>query len=325
MSEEDANRVADKALSDGKNPHREAPSAHAQRQTGSGATIVEVDEDEDDGHGVILARNTAISVPQGDRYKVFRQPSQIIIAGATKSGKTTLLIDILKHRNLMFDQPLDEIYWFYTEEHSVADVPAALPRVKLLEGVPTIDKIYSITKKRVPKLVVLDDMQDIIETSDTIKMLREVLNKVSHHRNLSIVFIVQNLYSSRKMVSIRNQCEEICIMCNGTSAMQNAEHLGRALFAKGGAEFLKEALNKAKSHKSHNHLLISTGADAGILNICSAVLPGDPKQTFYVKGGKDTETTSEYNKLKHYGEEGEKQEEARKAGETSEKRYHPVG
>lgn len=281
-------------------------------QTGSGVGgggDADMDSEPDDGSGVELTKDEMIRVPQGDRYKVFSHPSQILIAGATKSGKTTLLMNVLKLAGMMFEPVPEEVYWFYTMPSSVAHVPKALPSVRLRNGVPTEDMITSITKEGRPKLIVLDDMQDVLEDKKQTKMLMDVLTKVSHHGNLTIVFIVQNLYQPN-MKKVRSQCDEIIVMGNGSAAMHNAEQLGRSLLAEKGASYLKECLSKARRLSNHSHLLVSSGAHTGPFNVRCGILPGDPAQAFFVQ--RNTVTTPEYARLKKHGEEGERMEEEEK-------------
>jgi len=278
------------------------------QQTGSGSGM-RVDQADDDCGGVALTTNEMIRVPQGDRYKVFSHPCQLLIAGATKSGKTTLLMKILQNRQVMLDPVPEEIYWFYMMDSSIAAVPDTLPDVKLKKGVPSDETIRQIMKAGRPKMIILDDMQDITMDRAQMKMLDDVLTKVSHHGNLSIVFIVQNLFPPN-MNRIRAQCDEIIIMGNGTPAMFNASHLGRSLLASNGAPFLKECLLKARQLSPHSHLLISSGANAGLFSVRCGILPGDKSQAFFLQKG--TITTPEYTKLKRHGEEGERREEEEK-------------
>lgn len=197
---------------------------------------------------------------------------------------------------------------------SVAGVPAALPSVKLRNGVPTEDMIATITKEGRPKMVILDDMQDVLEDKRQTKMLMDILTKVSHHGSLSIVFIVQNLYNDN-MRKVRNQCDEIIVMGNGSSSMHNAEQLGRSLLAGNGAQYMKYCLTKARTLSPHSHLLVSSGAHTGPFIVRCGILPGDSAQAFFVQKG--TVTTPEYVKLKQHGEEGEKAEaEAKRIGKA---------
>jgi hypothetical protein len=265
-----------------------------QQQHGSGVG--------DDGSGVELTTDEVIRVPQGDRHKVFAHPSQIMVAGATRSGKTTLVTNILSNMKLMLDPEPKDVYWFYAMPSSVEHVPALLPWVKLRNGAPTEDMINDIIKEGVPKVMVMDDMQQLMGSKKTADMLTDIFTKVSHHGNLTIIFIVQNMYMN-KLIRIREQCGDIVIMGNGVSAAANCMKLGRELAM---GNYLVRCMNKARSHKSkYPHLLVSTAANALPFNVRSGITPGDPNQTFYVQAG--TITTPAFIRLKQHGKEGEKE------------------
>ena len=274
-------------------------SQQRQSQTGSGAVV-----SDDDDQEVSITEDEVIRVPQGDRPKVFAHPSVILIAGASKSGKTTLVTKLMKNRHIMFSPPPEKTYWFYTMESSVASIRPILPDIKFREGVPTDDTVNSIIKARRPKLMIMDDMQDILENKAQLAMLRNILTKKSHHGNLSLIFIVQNLFQPG-MLPIRRQCGDIIVMSNGTSAVGDAAQLGTSIMRSSG--YLKSCMIIAKRLAHHGHLLVSSGADVGLFNVRSGITPGDPGQAFFVQKG--SITTPEYIELKKHAKEGEREEE----------------
>jgi hypothetical protein len=259
----------------------------------------------DDGSGVTLAADEVIHVPQGDRPKVFAHPSQLMIAGATKSGKSSLVVQIIKNMEKMFDTVPESVYWFYAMPSSVEHVPHELPGVKLRNGSPTEDMIASIIKNGRPKLMIMDDMQQMMDNKNQAQIISDIFTKVSHHGNLSVIFIVQNLYL-KNLIRVREQCGEIILMGNGASAAANCMKLGRDLYM---GKYLVECMDKARARKaSHPYVLVSTDANAQPFNVRYGITPGHPNQLFFLRKG--TITTPEYVKLKKHAEEGEKGKEA---------------
>jgi hypothetical protein len=273
----------------------EVPMEGVEQQQGSGA------DNDDDGSGVTLAADEVIHVPQGDRPKVFAHPSQIMVAGATKSGKTTLVTQIIRHRKQMFDTEPEEVFWFYAMPSSVEHVPRELPEVKLRNGAPTEDMVAGIIKDGRPKVMIMDDMQQMIDNKNQAQIISDIFTKLSHHGNLSIIFIVQNLYL-KNLIRIREQCGEIVIMGNGASAAANCMKLGRDLYM---SRFLVDCMDKARARNaSHPYVLVSTDANAQPFNVRYGITPGHPNQLFFLRKG--TVTTPSYVKLKKHAEEGEK-------------------
>lgn len=255
------------------------------QQLGGSSRMMEV--------GTLIPENEVIRTY--GRHTVFSHPTQIIISGPTKAGKTTLTTQILCNREKMFPEPgLREIYWFYTMESSTERIRDQLLGVNFIQGHPTLHKLESMDAS-VPKLVVLDDMQDMTDKKSTFEELKKLFTAVSHHCNMSVIFIVQDIYVNKNMTRLANQAENLLAMCNGASAYQLPK-LSNKLFGPGHEPFIRWAMSDVRSHSSHGYLLLSTGADVPeCYKVRSKILPSD-QNTFYVKKG--TEKTEDYQMLK---------------------------
>jgi energy-coupling factor transporter ATP-binding protein EcfA2 len=249
-------------------------------------------------------KDEMIHVPQGDRPKVFSHPSRIMVAGATQSGKTTLVLNMLKHIDTLMDPPPEKIYWFYTMPASVAGVPDILPHVKLRHGAPSEDVINNIIKDGKPKLIVMDDMQDLILDKKQAPLMKDIFTKISHHGNLSVLLIVQNLFL-KDLIRLREQCDQVIVMGNGVSAAANCVKLGMVMCMK---NYLRECMDKVRAHGvSHPYILVSSDAKALPFDVRSGIIPGDAHQLLFAAAGRVT--TPEYVRLKKHAEKQERQKE----------------
>ena len=43
----------------------------------------------------------------------FDLANSMIICGPCKAGKTSFVMKLLKHRHVVFQEPINKIYWFY--------------------------------------------------------------------------------------------------------------------------------------------------------------------------------------------------------------------
>lgn len=135
----------------------------------------------------------------------FLHPTTILVAGPTRCGKTEFMVQFLSHRSL---QPFPErIVWVYSEWQDAYDRILNLnldgTKVQFVKGVDT-NELYESISPKVRNLVVLDDQmenEDMHRKGGT--TLAKFFTQGSHHRNLTIVYIVQNLFhQSRAMRTV---------------------------------------------------------------------------------------------------------------------------
>jgi hypothetical protein len=100
------------------------------------------------------------------------------IAGPTFSGKMYFVRKFLQHLPDMVEPVPEEIIWCYGKWQILYQ---ALQGVHFMEGLPDVEQ-WKGDKKR---LVVIDDLM-----ADTDKQVTKLLTKGSHHRDLSVMYIV---------------------------------------------------------------------------------------------------------------------------------------
>ena len=113
-------------------------------------------------------------------------PFTCMISGPTGSGKTHFVSQFLKYLSLMMTPAPDEVVWCYGEWQ---DGYKQLSHVTFVEGLPAVSQ-WNTTKRR---LVILDDLMNEADERVT-----QLFTKGSHHRNMSVMFIVQNLFGKNK-------------------------------------------------------------------------------------------------------------------------------
>ena len=122
----------------------------------------------------------------------FQHPTTILISGPTHSGKTLFVLRVLKNSLL---QPFpSRILWFFKEWQPAYDeLKEILPSTEFSHGIDSrvLDSINVADKN----LVVLDDLMSSAGES---KIITELFTQASHHKNLTVIFIVQNLFYQGK-------------------------------------------------------------------------------------------------------------------------------
>ena len=119
-----------------------------------------------------------------------------MVAGPTQGGKTHFVVRLIKDQ-LIQPQP-EEIYWVY--RHYQNDVYEQLPEVDYYSASgndvkDVLERIFKGLNKEKRNLLVIDDQMQAASESP---QLSNLFTEGSHHLNLTVVYIVQNLFQKGK-------------------------------------------------------------------------------------------------------------------------------
>jgi len=121
----------------------------------------------------------------------WRHPSNIWIAGPTQSGKTRFTQKLLRHRKHLFDPPVKSVVFVYsTWQKTYDEIKREDPTVMWIQGLP--DDPFKYFEKGGNGLLVLDDAMS--EMRDRAEHVSRWFTRGSHHKNVSIACLVQNLF-----------------------------------------------------------------------------------------------------------------------------------
>ena len=122
----------------------------------------------------------------------FRHPTTIQVSGPTGSGKTRFVLRLLEDR-LLRPSP-SRIVWVYSEwQPDYEKVKALFPETEFVRGYS--EELYDTFDPGENNLLVIDDQMS--EASDS-KSLAKLFTKGSHHRNLTVIYLVQNMFDQGK-------------------------------------------------------------------------------------------------------------------------------
>ena len=159
----------------------------------------------------------------------FVHPFTCIIAGPSGSGKTQLLIDILAKPNEYIDPPPQRIVYCYS---AWQDKFEPLKNIQFVQGLPDIEDLISNPNER--KLVIFDDMME--ETSNNLN-IQHLFTRGSHHHNMSIFLLTQNLFAKGKFA-------HYTIIFDNPRDRTQIRYLAREIFPEN-SKFLIEAYTDA--------------------------------------------------------------------------------
>jgi hypothetical protein len=165
---------------------------------------------------------------------MFQSPFTSIISGATGTGKSQWIIKLIKNANEMTDPPPQHILYCYSEINSDI-INLKKEGVEVFNGVPTKEQIMSKPKNL---LLILDDLANEISS----EFLNTLYTKGSHHWNVSVITVCQNLFD--KNVKIARINSHVIILMKSPQSLLQIRTLGGQLFP-GRVPYFLEAYNDA--------------------------------------------------------------------------------
>lgn len=175
-------------------------------------------------------------------------PFTCVIAGPTGCGKTQFVKKILTED--VIQGPPERVLFCYGEyQPTFAELSATLPQIRFVEGFPpSFDEMLDPSKKT---LVILDDIMTP-HGSDT--RITDLFSKGSHHRNISVIYILQNFfYGAKETRNITLNAHYIVLFKNPRDKTQ-VSNLAKQMYP-GQVKFVQEAFSDA-TKKPYGYLFI---------------------------------------------------------------------
>ena len=142
---------------------------------------------------------------------MIRQPSSVIVAGPSGSGKSELVEQWLRYQNVFQVKPKTEVY-AYDRWQPRFDRMQRKDGIRFHRGLP--DPIH-LTKWFGPTrggVLVLDDL---MEEGGQDKRVLDLFTKDSHHRNITVLYLTQDLFPPGKfcktIVAFKNPRDQMGI------------------------------------------------------------------------------------------------------------------
>jgi len=171
-----------------------------------------------------------------------KHPFTAIVAGPTSCGKTRFVFRLIDNVTQMIDPPPTKILYCYGEYQQLF---RHYPHVIFHHGLPNLNDFDGSE----PVLTILDDLMH--ETNETVA---DLFTKGSHHRNVSVLYLAQNLFPKNKFArTISLNAHYMILFKNPRDASQFA-NLARQMYPKRW-QFAVEAYKDA-THEPYTYLLV---------------------------------------------------------------------
>ena len=208
---------------------------------------------------------------------IFHHPFTCMIAGPSKSGKTTLLHGILKSNSKLIDKPPQRIVYCYSRWQPAYDrLKTTINDIEFKEGLPDIDNFKTETLN----LIILDDLMHECGKDQSVM---NIFTVDSHHKNISVFFLTQNLLPREKFArTISLNCNNIIIMDNARDRSQ-INHLARQMFPSN-PNFLVECFQDAIKSFRYGYIFLDFTQNIDEAHrVQTRILPSDTRIIYEMK------------------------------------------
>ncbi|CAB0040668.1 unnamed protein product [Trichogramma brassicae] len=173
-------------------------------------------------------------------------PWTSILSGPTGCGKTFFVKKFLNNLMRMSDTRFERVILYYSEwQPAYRELGSSL---EFREGLPQTSDFADDPR---PKLVIIDDL---MRQSSASGALCDLFTKNSHHNNLSVIFITQNIFhQGRGQRDVSLNSHYIVLFRNVRDRAQ-IRHLARQVYPED-PRFLQEAYSDATS-QAYGYLLL---------------------------------------------------------------------
>ena len=175
-------------------------------------------------------------------------PFTMIAAGPTGSGKTYLIRDILRYHLYTIkgiNESTIKVCWAFGIWQKIYEFPSENVLFKYVEGIPTEDDVEGFD------IIVLDDLMSEIKNS---KFVIDLFTKGSHHKNLSVILLTQNLYNKGPIVRDLNLNAHYIVMFKSPRDKLQIQCLGRQVYPSDQKYFMSAYEQSTES--AHGYLLL---------------------------------------------------------------------
>lgn len=174
-----------------------------------------------------------------------KHPFTCIVSGPSGCGKSSLVKDLITTNAI--DPSPNRIVWLYAEDQPL--YRSGLGNVRFHQGLPEdLDTMFNPSTRN---LLIIDDLMTEAHSDQRMTKLFSV---GSHHRNLSIIFIIHNLFHyGKEMRTLSLNSHYLILFKNPRDHLQVAT-LARQMYP-GRSQFLIEAFEDS-TKKPHGYLLI---------------------------------------------------------------------
>ena len=163
----------------------------------------------------------------------FMHPSSIVISGPSGSGKTVFMRRLLTCKMIHpFPTRIMIVYGEWQKEYETLQEQFA--NIEFIKG-PLMEGLHEKFDPTEKNILILDDQMGEIENS---KELVKLFTQGSHHRNLTVVLLLQNFFQKGKSIRTATLNAKYIVLFKNPRDKVQATVLGRQMYPFKGEAFI---------------------------------------------------------------------------------------
>ena len=166
---------------------------------------------------------------------LLKHPFTCLVAGPTMSGKSYFVQRLISYASEMIDPKPQRIVWCYGGGWQ--ETFANFPNVEFVSGLH-----FTRDNSKEPLLLIIDDL--MCETDENVT---KMFTKGCHHQNMSVIYIVQNLFHKGKEHRTISLNSNYLVMFKNPRDVSQITHLAKQI-APGNTRPVHDAFKDATSH-----------------------------------------------------------------------------
>ncbi len=170
--------------------------------------------------------------------RAFLHPFTMIVSGPTACGKSSWVKNLLQHSTAMISPaPYKIILCYRRWQPMYAEMAKTIPNLSFIQGVP--DNLHDETfiDSRFPHLIIFDDlMKDATKSGEVCELYTEG----AHHRNLSVISLMQNLFNRGKENKTMNLNSHYLVVFKNPRDRQQVAVLGQQMYPHRSSYFMEK-------------------------------------------------------------------------------------
>ena len=197
----------------------------------------------------------------------FMHPFTAIIAGPSQSGKSMFCMRLIRNARECIAPPPERIVYCYSVYQPLFD---QYSNVEFVEGLPDLNMFDGVKRT----LLIIDDLMH--ETNDAVAKL---FTRVSHHKNVSVVYLTQNLFNNNKHNRTISLNAHYMILFKNVRDATQVHCLARQMFPKN-SEAMMQGYKDATG-KPYGYLLVDlTQSMDDRYRLRTKIFPGETGEVF---------------------------------------------